>query len=538
MKRPGDWNLFPKLLLAGLAMLLLIILPQIYLENHFWTKIVDNSEIQRIAWSIRNNMLHARHAEKGFLLEDAGAAVFRETGSSANLKRHQMAMAAVKQDIAALSRFSGMNPEIDVALLQKLTDTYQRAFGELVQDCRESQTAVNLAQESILLESMNRAGDGVQPIIESIVTEATRRATESHADYELMLRGVGVASVSLAALLFYIFARSVTSPLQQLKKAALDIGKGNLETNIGISSRDEVGVLAGSFSEMTGNLLQMLHGVKTSGIQVTSSSTSVAAAAKQLQTSVTEQTIATRAVVSAAKQISEHLRDLLGTMSEIRNAAEDARSLAEAGQMGLVTVEDRMQSLTDAMQRITSPLASLSEKATNIGTVVKVVSKVADQTHLLSINAAIEAEKAAEAGSGFSVVAEEIRRLADQTAESALSIEHSVSEMQFSVTSGISSIDQFMDMVREGVERMHEVSVHLNKIIENVQAITPRFESINETMQSQSKKADQISESVVHLHEGARQTTESVSELNRVAEQLNYAARMLQAEVSRFRVSR
>jgi len=120
---------------------------------------------------------------------------------------------------------------------------------------------------------------------------------------------------------------------------------------------------------------------------------------------------------------------------------------------------------------------------------VTTITKVADQTNLLSLNAAIEAEKAGEYGRGFAVVATEIRRLADQTAVATYDIEQMVKEMQSAVSAGGMGMDKFSEEVRRGVNEVQQVSHQLTQIIQQVQALMPRFESVNEGMQAQATGA-------------------------------------------------
>ena len=159
---------------------------------------------------------------------------------------------------------------------------------------------------------------------------------------------------------------------------------------------------------------------------------------------------------------------------------------------------------------------------------------MADQTNLLSLNAAIEAEKAGDYGRGFSVVATEIRRLADQTAGATGDIEQMVKEMQSAVAAGVMGMDKFSEEVRRGAEVVQQVSEELSQIIQHVQTLTPNFETVSEGMQSQSQGAQQISDALSQLSEASKQTVDSLRQSNTAIELLNEAARGLQDGVARF----
>ena len=165
------------------------------------------------------------------------------------------------------------------------------------------------------------------------------------------------------------------------------------------------------------------------------------------------------------------------------------------------------------------------------------ITKVADQTNLLSLNAAIEAEKAGEYGVGFAVVAREIRRLADQTAVATLDIEQTVKGMRSAVSAGVMSMDKFSEDVRRGSEEVRNVGEQLGGIIEQVHSLTPRFDAVEKGINTQSHGALQISESMEQLSDGAQQTVTSLRETNYALEQLTQAAHDMQAEISRFKLT-
>ena len=162
------------------------------------------------------------------------------------------------------------------------------------------------------------------------------------------------------------------------------------------------------------------------------------------------------------------------------------------------------------------------------------ITKVADQTNLLSINAAIEAEKAGEYGLGFLVVAREIRRLADMTAVATLDIERMVKEMQYSVSAGVMEMDKFSEQVRKVVGEVGQIGGQLGQIIAGAQGLHQRFDQVTEGMRVQSQGADQIREAMSRLSEAANQTSLSIREFNKATERLREAVGGLKDEVSGF----
>src|SRR5207253_3016878 len=156
--------------------------------------------------------------------------------------------------------------------------------------------------------------------------------------------------------------------------------------------------------------------------------------------------------------------------------------------------------------------------------------------NLLSLNAAIEAEKAGEYGRGFAVVATEIRRLADQTAVATYDIAQIVKEIQSAVSAGVMGMDKFSEEVRRGMQEVQQVGGQLSQIIQQVQALAPRFEAVNEGMQAQATGAEQISQALTQLSEAAQQTVESLKQSGLAIEQLNGTAAGLKAGVERIKL--
>jgi methyl-accepting chemotaxis protein WspA len=336
--------------------------------------------------------------------------------------------------------------------------------------------------------------------------------------------------------------KEINTDLEGKAEFILDVvsmaARGDLTGDMMIfSAKDSISQVAAGVKTMLENLNNLVKQVQVSGIQVTSSATEIAATAREQESTVAEQAASTNQIMSTITEISATGKELLSTMDDLRKVAENTSESASEGHSALVSMETTMAQMQMATDSISSKLAVLSEKADNINTVVTTINRVADQTNLLSLNAAIEAEKAGEYGRGFSVVATEIRRLADQTAVATWDIEQMVKEMLSAVSAGVMSMDKFTEEVNRGVNDVAKVGSQLAHIIEQVQNILPRFENINEGMRLQSEGAEQIKDSMIQLNEMAQQTAESLKQSNQSIDQLKDAARGLQEGVSMFKVT-
>jgi methyl-accepting chemotaxis protein WspA len=350
---------------------------------------------------------------------------------------------------------------------------------------------------------------------------------------------VSILSICVATIATFVISQFLGKRIASAVNAAEVISEGDLTLSSldSTSNRDEVAVLLKAFQSMVGKLSSLIRQVQQSGIQVTSSTTQIAASGKQLEAMITEQMASTNQVTASAREISSTSKELVKTMEEVALMSQLTTTAANDSQQDLQRMETTMRQLAAATNSIADRLGVISEKANSINNVVVTITKVADQTNLLSLNAAIEAEKAGEYGLGFAVVAREIRRLADQTAVATLDIERMVKQMQSSVSTGVMEMDKFATEVGRAVEDVANISSQITKIIAQFQDLTPRFEAVNQGMEIQSQGAEQISDAMNQLNTNSAQTAASLREINNAIAQLNQVAQGLRQEISRFKVN-
>lgn len=330
-------------------------------------------------------------------------------------------------------------------------------------------------------------------------------------------------------------AAAAAASLTRLQDAVGQMQGGDFTRRLDSLSDQHFGGLGEGLNRVAEDVSALVVQVSRSGIQVNTTATEIAATAKEQQSTANEIAATTAEIGATSRQISATSRDLETTMNEVGRVAQDTAQLANNGQHAIAGMEATMRQIMDAAAAITAKLAILNDKTANVNSVVTTITKVADQTNLLSLNAAIEAEKAGEYGLGFAVVATEIRRLADQTAVATYDIEKMVKEMQSAVAAGVMGMDKFSEEVRRGVDEIRHVGAQLTQIIHQVQTLMPRFQAVNEGMHAQATGAQQISETLTQLSEAAHQTADSLLHSNIAIDQLNEAARGLQSSVAKFK---
>jgi methyl-accepting chemotaxis protein WspA len=313
--------------------------------------------------------------------------------------------------------------------------------------------------------------------------------------------------------------------------------RGDLTGTVTIAGSDAIGRLGEGLATMLGNLRTLLTNVQRAGIQVTTSATQIAASARQQEATGIEQAQTTVEVLSTTREISANTSQLLRTMEEAGEVADYTTAATTEAQDNLKRMDQSMLQMVAATDAISAKLATLSEKASNINSVLTTITKVADQTNILSLNAAIEAEKAGEAGRGFAVVATEIRRLADQTSVSTWDIEQMLKEMQSAVSASVMGMDKFTEDIRRSVDEARHVAEQLSGMTEQVRKLAPRFDLVLQGMQSQAVGASQITATMTQLSDASQQTVDSLKATSEAVHQLQYAATDLQQSVATFSVN-
>ncbi|RIA18688.1 methyl-accepting chemotaxis protein WspA [Ectopseudomonas oleovorans] len=376
-------------------------------------------------------------------------------------------------------------------------------------------------------------------LIELNRTQADAAALEIRNAVRVLEVGMLIAillAIFASAVCGWLLMRAITEPVERIVNTLKVLESGDLSVKLDLHRRDEFNAIELGFNSMVGELKNLVGNAQRSAVQMTTSVTEIAATSRQQQATATETAATTTEIGATSREIAATSRDLVRTMGEVSDNAEQTSILAGTGQLGLARMEEIMHQVMGAADVVNGKLSILNEKAGNITQVVTTIVKVADQTNLLSLNAAIEAEKAGEYGKGFAVVAVEVRRLADQTAVATYDIEQMVREIQSAVSAGVMGMDKFSEEVRRGIGEMTQMGDQLSQIIQQVQALAPRIQMVNEGMQAQSTGAEQINQALVQLSEASSQTVDSLRQAGAAIDELNQVANNLRVGVSRFKV--
>jgi methyl-accepting chemotaxis protein WspA len=547
---------------------------------------------------IATSVLQVQSATRGYLLTGNETLVAPIRSEYERARSHlRRALALTPDNAGQQERLRQLEPMLETWMAKAITPQIEQRRATIAGEATIStQTEAAVLAGTGSVATVRQILGEIETEENRLLAQRTHESVALRKTMNMLLSGGALACVLLAGLIGTVLVRAVSRPLASLNEAARQLGGGAHGARAEVISRDELGQVALEFNRMAqaiedsqakelaatrelrakvdslldvvskaargdltgtvairgddaigrlgegletmlGNLRSLLTNVQRAGIQVASSATQIAASARQQEATGIEQAQTSVEVLATTKEISANTAELLRTMEEATEVADYTTSATADAQDKLKHMDHTMQQMVNATDSISAKLAALSERASNINSVLTTITKVADQTNILSLNAAIEAEKAGEAGRGFSVVATEIRRLADQTSVSTWDIEQMLKEMQSAVSASVMGMDKFAEEIRRNVGEARLVAEQLSGMMDQVRKLGPRFDLVLQGMQSQAVGASQISGTMMQLSDASQQSVESLKATSEAVHQLQYAAGDLQQSVATFAVN-
>ena len=385
--------------------------------------------------------------------------------------------------------------------------------------------------------------------IEEQISNINARGTKNS---DAALRVI-IISTGLGTLMIFMASMFIVRTIGKRTDTAYgylkEMAEGNLNVDIRMDVHDEITKILMAVQRLRNKLVadldkskataedlkSLVRQIQGSAVHVNSSINELSATSREQESMVSEVAATVTQVSTSAKEIASTTKELLRTMNEAAAITETSGSLASNGQQDLVKMGDTMRAVMEASATINTRLAMLNEKAGNISQVTTTIAKVADQTNLLSLNAAIEAEKAGEYGRGFAIVATEIRRLADQTAVASYDIDLIVKEMQSAVSASVMGMDKFSEEVRSGLKDIQQIGGQLYLVIEQVQELIPKFETVNHGMTTQTDASEQISQGLTQVNDAMHQLVDTVRLSTASVQDIAGTSNSLSAAVAHFK---
>ena len=365
---------------------------------------------------------------------------------------------------------------------------------------------------------------------------------------ETLGRAVKKGSLLLAALTLGIFllatlaGRRIAEPITLITQISRLIAQGKItqakeelkNSPLGqqlMQVTDERGDLRRSMGSMIEKLNVFSRDLGKTSKELSSATEQISSASRVQAGAVRDFTTSSQEIAVVVSEIDTTSQELSSTMEQVSKEAKKTVEFAGYRRQTIEKMQSSIHELGDAARLIAHKLDAIAESTQSINQVTSTIAKVADQTNMLSLNAAIEAEKAGEFGAGFLVVAKEIRRLADQTAQATLDIERTVKGVFEKVQTGVGEMNHFHAIVKQSTQDVEALIHQTQSIIDNVESLGPRFEEVEQGMSSQSIGARQISSALNALNLAARQTQTSLDGLRDTVGQFERSVEAIQETI-------
>ncbi len=358
----------------------------------------------------------------------------------------------------------------------------------------------------------------------------------------------GVIMQAVVGIPAYFVARSITKPIIKMTSMAEKIGHGDLTGDMmELKSHDELGKLTQAFNTMIVNLRQLVTQVRDSSSLVASNSEQVVSSTEQMNSSVQQ-------ISSTIQQISKgsqtQAQELEATSKVVTNLTKNMKSLAlkasttaeltkqvgaisESGSKAASEADFRMSKIISVTNESARKIKELADRSGEITSVLEVIRKIADQTNLLALNAAIEAARAGEAGRGFAVVADEVKRLAEGSAKSSEEIDGLIKQIQDDAHDTVQSMEGSSKEISEGRLVIDKALKALNEIATKVKEVSVNVMDVANTTQTQVTEIERLSKAASEIAAVSEQNASATEEASAATEQQTAGTQEISASVQK-----
>ncbi|MDR3054221.1 MAG: methyl-accepting chemotaxis protein [Zoogloeaceae bacterium] len=394
--------------------------------------------------------------------------------------------------------------------------------------------ALTVRQETtVMTDLLSKLVDFNNKVTEEAVNEAKRTSRNA-----LWMQVIFSTILIVSAIFLGITTlKAVVGPTEKVRDAVQHVERDNdLQLRVDYHSSDEVGEMTAAFNAMMGKLQSALRGIQTSVGEVSNAVESLSTAAQQVAQSSASQSSSTSAMAASVEEMTVSINTVSNSAGDAQVMAQHAGEVASEGSDIIKRTAAEMSAISESVSAASKVIQALGEESEQISSVVQVIKEVADQTNLLALNAAIEAARAGEQGRGFAVVADEVRKLAERTAQSTGDISAMIGKIQVAAKEAVGEMERVVSQVGEGQVLAQQAHEHIQTIHGETSKVSSAITEISNALKEQSQASSDIAKHVESIAQMTDENNAAAEETASGATRLNQLAGEVNSEIAQFKV--
>ncbi len=417
-----------------------------------------------------------------------------------------------------------VKPLVDKAVELGFANRNEEATKVLFEDMKEPQR--------VWLDQL----DQLVQIEDSLDKQAEQQAEKAYASGKIQMLALSAIALLFGAITALLLTRSITRPVDHAVEVATRVAEGDLTSTIRVESSDEIGKLMQALSTMNGNLANLIRQARENSKSVSDASCELSSAASQVAASSQSQSEAASSMAAAVEEMSVSVNQISDHAGSAEKIAIESGALAEEGSQVIGKMISMMGDIATTVNESSRVMEELGQQSEQIADIVNMIKEIAEQTNLLALNAAIEAARAGEQGRGFAVVADEVRKLAERTANSTLEISSVIEKVREGISSVMESMHEGVSQANQGMQQAGQTSEAIGRINAGSQKVVGTVNDIGSALREQSVANNEIAVSVEKIAQMIEENNAAVDETAKTARGLEQLASNLHDVVARFRV--
>ena len=445
---------------------------------------------------------------------------------------------AMDNNVAALEKV--LTGESDKAPLQEFLDTkkiFLAARDDIVKAIKQ--------REDTTENKLFKAGENITDTAETIRASAVKdgealglRVSSNNARAILFLIIFSIISLIVAVILALFISRQITGPVNQALEAVTRITSGDLREEFNaIKSDDEIGQLMGAMSQMAANLKKQAADLAEGVSVLSASSSEIVATTAQLASSASETAVSANETTTTVEEVRQTANVSSQKAKYVSESAQKAAQIAKAGKKAVEDTMEGMSSIKQKMESVAESIITLSEQSQAIGEIIAAVDDLAEQTNLLSVNAAIEAMKAGEQGKGFSVVAQEIKTLADQSKQATKRVRAILNDIQKATGKAVMATEEGSKTVDAGAKLSVQSGENIQALADAIAEAAQAANQIEASSQQQLVGMDQVAIAMENVKTASAQNAEGAKQMETATHNISELGSKLKELVSWYQIT-